>query len=661
MRMKIIGSIKVLIVVITLLYLNCNVVAQVVVERSKDKVVISGIAYYVHLVKKGETAYSISRAYGITVEELTKENPPAVYGVNEGQALRIPVNSVTDVMPSGSVSVPKQRDDKKFIYHNLKPGETIYFLSKSYGVSENEIIQSNPGIDINKLSVGAEVAVPRREFMSDRQKFDDHEKKYIYHKVLKGESLASIAEKYGLSIRELRRENRDLRFPQVGDFVRIPGTDVTENENTEPAKADTLVNIVDKPVISRARQTGYTQVTNLHGSLNVAVLLPFYLQENSERLEIDSSKLLKGKKIYKEIKRPDDWIYPGSLDFVEMYEGILLAVDTLRSLGLDVNLYVYDIKRDTIELTRLIKSGKLSDMDLIIGPVYSYNLTIVADYARDRGIPVVSPVPLINNSVLSKNPTLFMSNSSLEVSQKALAKKISEYYDNNFVFIHTDSLGNDEDVKRFKNLIFTELSYKLPYEDTKFKEFLFYSRSMFDNDSINRLSHALSEQSKNIVIIASEEAPVISETIMDVHGLSKKYDVKVFGYPAMRDIENLDPKYFFDLDIMVFSPSWIDYNKDDVKKFNSVFRQKFLTEPSEKSYAWQGYDLAYYFLSGLAITGKDFISHPEVHNPDLLQTDYDFVRKDAANGCENQKLFLIRYTKDYDVKLVEENELLQQK
>ena len=68
---------------------------------------------------------------------------------------------------------------------------------------------------------------------------------------------------------------------------------------------------------------------------------------------------------------------------------------------------------------------------------------------------------------------------------------------------------------------------------------------MFDNDSINRLSHALSEHSKNIVIIASEDAPVISETIMDIHGLSKKFDIKVFGYPAMRDIDNLDPKVLF--------------------------------------------------------------------------------------------------------------------
>ena len=661
MRMKIINPIKALLIVIILFVFSYTVFGQVVVERSKDKVIISGIPYYVHVVKKGETAYSISRAYGITVEELTKENPPAVYGVNEGQALRIPVNSVTDVIPSGSVPVPKQRDDNKFIYHNLKPGETVYYLSKSYGVSENEIIQSNPGIDINKLSVGSEVAVPRREFMNDRQKFDNQEKKYIYHKVLKGESLSSIAEKYGLSVRELRRENRDLRFPQVGDFVRIPGMKVAESENIEPLKADTSVTITEEPVIRMDRPVGYTQVKNLHGSLNVAVLLPFYLKENSARIEIDSSKLVKGKKNYKIIKRADDWIYPRSMDFVEMYEGILLAADTLRSLGLDINLNVYDIKSDTIALTKLIRSGKLAEMDLIIGPVYSHNLTIIADYIRDLGIPVVSPVPLINNSALSNNPTLFMSNSSLEIAQKALSKKISEYYDHNFVFIHSDILGIDEDVNRFKNLIFTELSYKLPYEDTKFKEFTFYSRSMFNNDSINRLSHALSEQSKNIVIIASELSPVISETIMDVHGLSKKFDVKVFGYPAMKDIDNLNPKYFFDLDMMVYSPYWIDYTKNNVRQFNSKFRQKFLTEPSEKSYAWQGYDIVYYFLSGMAMKGKDFIVHPEIHNPELLQTEYDFVRKEVGDGCENQKLFLIRYTKEYDVKLVEENKLLQQK
>jgi LysM repeat protein len=660
--MKIISRIKTLPIIMLLLILNYPAYSQVVVERSKDKVIISGIPYYIHVVKKGETAYSISKAYGITVEELTKENPPAVYGVNEGQALRIPVKSVTEIVPSGPVPAKKQRDETKFIYHNLKPGETIYFLSKYYGVSENEIVQSNPGLDINKLSVGAEIAIPRREFMSDRQKFDEQEKKFIYHKVLAGESLSSIAEKYGLTVRELRRENRNLRFPQVGDFVRIPpGNKTAENQEIEPVKTDTVVNIVEEPVIKMDRPVGYTQIKDLRGSLAVAVLLPFYLKENSERIEIDSSKSIKGRKTYKEIKRPEEWIYPRSLDFVEMYEGILLAADTLRTLGLDINLYPFDIKSDTIEIIKLIKSGKLAGMNLIIGPVYSHNLSIVAAYAKDLGIPVVSPVPLINNSVLSNNPTLFTGLSSLEIAQKAISKKVSEYYDHNIVFIHTDSLGKDEDVSRFQKLIFSELSYKLPYEDIKFKNFLFYSRSMFNNDSINRLSHALSDQSKNVIVIASEEAPVISETIMNVHGLSKKFDIKVLGYPAMRDLDNLDPKYFFDMDIMVYSPYWIDYAKSDVKQFISVFRQKFLTEPSEKSYAWQGYDLTYFFLSGMALRGKDFLVHPELHNPDLLQTEFDFTRKKIGDGFENQKLFLIRYTRDYDVKLIEDSKLLQQK
>jgi hypothetical protein len=147
--------------------------------------------------------------------------------------------------------------------------------------------------------------------------------------------------------------------------------------------------------------------------------------------------------------------------------------------------------------------------------------------------------------------------------------------------------------------------------------------------------------------------------MIDVHSLSRKFDIKVFGYPILRDMDNLDPKYFFDLDLMIYSPYFIDYSRSDVMQFNADFRQKFLTEPTEKSYAWQGYDIAYYFMSGLAIHGKEFIRQPQIHRPDLLQTDYDFESKDAGSGFENRHLFLIRYTKDYEVKLVEDENSFQ--
>jgi LysM repeat protein/ABC-type branched-subunit amino acid transport system substrate-binding protein len=625
--------------------------------------IIYGVAYYKKQMKKSETLYSIAKTYGITVEQLNHENPPAIYGLKDGQTLRIPVNSVIDSKPVAQPA-KKVHDDSKYVYHSLKPGETVYSLSKAYGVSENEIIQSNQGMDITKLSVGTELAIPKRELMSKQQEFDededesqDQDENYVMHKVLKGETLSSIARQYGITLRKLKRANKDVKFPQVGDFIKIPGVKKEEPAETKPVITDTVAPVVEKAPLKFERSAGFTAVKDLRGTMNVAVLLPFYLPQNARRVDIDSSKIVKGKRTYKVNKVTDEWIYPGSLDFVEMYQGILLAADTLRSLGLNINLHTYDIKSDTIEISRLISSGKLADMDLIIGPVYSNNLPIVSRYAGTRGIPVVSPVPLMNNSALKRNPTLFMASSSLEITQKALARKISEYYDHNIVFIHSDTTNADEDVKRFKNLIISELSYKTDYNDIKFREFRFYSRSKFNNDSINRLSHALSEQSKNIVIIASEEAPVISEAIDQISSLARKYSIKLFGYPVIRELDSRqDQKVLFDMGVLIYSPYWIDYSRTNVKQFNADFTRAFNTQPLERSYSWQGYDIAYYFLSGLAMHGNSFIVHPEMHYPELLQNDYDFRRNNPGDGFENQKLFMIHYTKSYDVVLEDDKQ-----
>lgn len=628
-----------------------NIYSQVVIEKSKDKVIISGVPYYIHLVKKGETAYSIARAYNITLEELNKENPPAVYGLKEGQSLRIPVREASDTRTAAPELPQVSRDEQKYIYHILQPGQTVYSLSKLYGVSETEIVEANPGMEISKLSIGVEIAIPRKDFMSEKEKFEVQEPKYIFHKVERGESMASIADNYGLTIRELRRENRNVRFPQVGDYLRIRVREKPEEVTlTGQPVPDTIPEQpVKDTVIILPRPAGYTRVENLRGTFNVAVLLPFYLSENAVRTEMDSSHYVNGKVVYRPVRRVEDWIYYRSAGFVEMYQGILLAIDTLRSLGMNVNLHTYDIKSDTIALTRLINRGQLAGMDLIIGPAYTWNLEIVMRYARKMNIPVVSPVRLMDNSILENNPLLFLANATLEVSQYAIAKEVSDYYLDNFVFIHADTAGTDQDVTRFREMIIAELGSRIPFSEIKFKELIFYSRSAFDNASINRLGHALSDKSENLIIVASEEDPVISETLQEIHSLSRKYSVRVFTYPSIRGLENLDPKFIFDLDLMVFSPYWIDYNAADVIQFNSDFRSKFLTEPSELSYAWIGYDITYFFLSGIAIHGRDFIEHPEIHNPDLLQTEFDFRRNSTDDGFENHKLFRIRYTKEYDV------------
>jgi LysM repeat protein len=671
---------------------------QVVVERSKDKVVIAGVTYYMHQVRKGETVYSIAKAYGITVDDITKENPPAESGVNSGQTIRIPASLVHDALPVKTESTTLIHDDARYIYHVMKPGETVYSLSKSFSVSESDIINSNQGIDISKLSVGTELAIPRQQSIAIREKpvqqvtntelpsstdkkpdlnsekpesislaqagqqqipsatatvtqEPPQEKGYFFHKVKSGESLSSISALYGVTLRELKKANRDLRFPQVGDFVRVPGEMPANMREVKTVNPDTVRLHEEIPVEVHKKAEGYTDVSRLKGSLNVAVLLPFYLRDNSVRSEVDSSKVVKGKRSYQITVKEDGWIYPSSFDFVEMYEGILLAADTLRSLGVNISLHAYDINKDTVALCGLIRDRKLKDMDLIIGPVYSHNLAILADYAREEGIPVVSPVPLYDNSLLKDNPYIFLASSTLEVAQQALARKMRSYAGQNFIFVHADTMGVDSDVKRFRKMLHSELGDAMHGEKIRFREFPFYSRSMFNSDSLNRLERAMSDHLTNVFIIASEDLPVISETMIDIHNISKRYDVKVFGYPVMRDLDNLDPRYFFELNLKLFSPYWIDYSRSIVTGFNSRFRQKFLTEPPERSYAWEGYDIAYYFLSGLAVHGKEFIRNPSIHHPELLQTDFDFVSKSPDDGFENNNLYLINFTRDFEVRL----------
>jgi LysM repeat protein len=634
--MKIKGGIGYLVLLVLIAIGPLDICAQVPVEISSEKIIISGNQYYIHKVQKGQTTFSISKAYGVTVSDITTENPSALYGLQEGQLIRVPVKAATS-----PATQARQKDESRYNYHSLKPGETIYSLSRLYGISETDIVQSNPGIEINKLPVGSEIAIPRKDFMTQKERFSEQDNKYIFHKVEKGETLSSIADRYDVPLRILRRENRNVRFPKVGDYVRVPG-DPAANLKADIPVEDTARVITEEPLIAM-RPAGFTTVSNLHGTIDVAVLLPFYLTRNSNRLDSDSQ----GARVKKKV--PEEWIFPQSLDFIEMYNGILLAVDTLRSLGLSVNLHAMDVANDSTSLIRLIRSGRLRDMDLIIGPVYSNNLQIISRYARNLGIPVVSPVPLMNSRVLQGNPNLFLANSSLEAAQKVMTREILVNSRSNLVFIHTDSARRDPDIHRFREMIFTGLTSKMPYEEIRFREMIFYPRSAFGNDSINRISHTLSEKMPNVVIIATEDPPAVSEIITVVHGLLKKFDIRVIAYPSLVYLDNLEPRILFELNQVLFSPYKVDYSALNVRQFNLDYREKFLTMPLETSFAWMGYDIAYYFISGLAMHGKQFTMQPEMHNPELLQNEFQFERNSMNDGFENHKFFMIRYSRNYEI------------
>lgn len=620
--------------------------AQEPVKISKEKVSIEGVAYYIHIVQKGQTLYSISKAYNVSTEVLLKENRSAVYGLREGFALKIPV---VGTLPAED---EVEKDNEKYIYHTLREGETIFALSRKYNIPEDQIRESNPHVDVFDLPVGTEIAIPRKEFMEQPVYFRTDDQGYRLHKVERGESMSDIAEKYNIPVRQLRNANRRMIFPKAGDYLRIPSEQASLDfvmPGDEVVADSALFDDENVVRLFDGTEVEYTPLEDLNGSVDVALLLPLYLKENSQRSYIDSSEYNeRGKRIYKTIKRPDEWIFPRSELFLEYYEGVLLAVDELRSKGLSINLEVYDTRGDSLLVDSLLREDILDNIDLIIGPVYSFNVEAVGRYARRSRIPVVSPLASRNDEVLRNNPYLFKIQPGQELVEEAMAQKISDFYDYNLIFVHADTAWSASGSEEFKNNIFRKLRYVAPIDEINFRQVFFTSRSAY-NDTINIIDHAMSREKPNLIIIASEDEAVMSEVLVNVHTLLRNYKIEVLGYPNLRWLENIDPEYFYNLGVMMFTPNWLDYNQDDVKNFIKKYRAKFNMEPQVRSYAWQSYDIAYYFISGIAVHGSQFKYHPKSHRPDLLQTDYDFSRTGITSGFENKRLFFIRFTPEMKV------------
>ena len=102
-------------------------------------------SYILHEVDPKETLFGISRRYKSPVSDIVNANPVLKEGLKIGQTIKVPFISIAEV-PAGSV------------VHNVVPGETLFSISKKYGVSVESVMKEN-GLKGNDLSVGQSLII----------------------------------------------------------------------------------------------------------------------------------------------------------------------------------------------------------------------------------------------------------------------------------------------------------------------------------------------------------------------------------------------------------------------------------------------------------------------------------------------------------------------
>ncbi|MDR3651779.1 MAG: LysM peptidoglycan-binding domain-containing protein [Paludibacter sp.] len=194
-----------------------------------------------HVVKKGETLFSISKLYNTSVDELKKINNIPKGKIHPGQELKIN----QEAEPAKTTEMAKVEKPQKTTKHKVISGESLYSISKLYNipVAELEKINNIPNAKIKpgqELKLTQDVEPKTKDIIADKSDKQQNNKseiseKGIKHKVKKGETLITIAKNNNISVDELMKINNltDSKI-QLGQKLKLTQSDEPKSTSTKP-------------------------------------------------------------------------------------------------------------------------------------------------------------------------------------------------------------------------------------------------------------------------------------------------------------------------------------------------------------------------------------------------------------------------------------------
>lgn len=675
---------------------------QVKVERSSKTTTIENQEYYLHKVLAKQTLYSISRVYEVKVDKI-KEVNNCDAGINVGSTLLIPVVK------------KEEKDYDKFIYHFIEQGETVYSISKKYGVTTKSIISQN-SISLNDLPIGLEIRIPKPQKVEIVDQISSEECKL--HTVKPKETWYFLSREYKISVDELKALNPDTDILKIGQKVKIPNTDSKpEPETPEVASASNEVSVNNSdevasvaPMTTNSAAAKYfyhtmkdgeslNSIAGFYGtktwkikSSNPRLSDTDYVKDRIVRIKmadiayieyVDETMKLKPEgydlsvankskthftialmmpfeiPLNKNINASTDKelkLDKRSVKFFQFYEGILTALRRIKKSGVSIDLLVYDTERDSAKVEEILKNKELAMADLIIGPVFTKHLNIVAKYAKENNIYMVNPLlPLDNYDLIIENPYIFQAVPFKSSQELFVADYLAQYHnEDNVVVIYTE---DEKSMNKKLDSVKERMFYVRRHEAEDSLRFFEFN---FDKDGLHGLRRVLSKNNQNIVIVPTEKSTKMTTILSNLAIYKKDYDITLYTYSPRQEklLDKIELGDKTKVDARIFSTKYIDYYDEDNIEFMKSYRETWKQYPTV--YSYQGYDIINYFISLFSKYGVKQYTEKELNSiiVNTLQSDFEFKKLNDFSGYENRKVFVLRYDKDFN--LVDENDYYEE-
>ena len=517
-------------------------------------------AQEIHEVKHGETLYSVSKKYGVTISDIVKANPKAERGLRNGMSIVIPI-------------FHKTIDTVDYLMHKVKPLESFYSIKNKYGVNEKDLLYFNP-----QLSQGF-------------------------------------------------RSGEYIKIPQFQEVDVTEKLELLENEN-ETDIFDELKNRINK---FKQKDT-----------YNIAYLLPLYLDKN-DAIERESNYLEEKSEIYKK-----------SNYALEFYSGAKIAIDTLNKAGMGLNIYVYDTKNDTQQTFDLVSKNEFDDMDLVIGPFYSKNFKIAAEILSRKDVPIIAPLSSKGN-LLENIPNAFQVIPTKKRQVKYLSNFIYEnYMHGNITLLRRDNLNelvNKLESGKIDSTIYLKNKKKISDEENyadwmisalEIDSLAAFKEIIVQGNVIDSIHHELDSMAEtNVILIPSVEKDFVIDLITKLNA-TRDSNIVVFGMPDWVNFKELNYDYLMNLNVHLPNSGILSYQDSLTQYFIDHYQESTNSAPSER-FAFSGFDVSYYFLSLInqfgGLSSKMYLEPKNLLN---LNFDYNYKRNEK-NGSRNQSVQIIKF------------------
>ena len=522
------------------------------------------------------------------------------------------------VAPPVEVSDQKVKKDGKVFYsHVVQERQTLYSISKAYNVTQEEILDANLGLRESGLKKNSIIMIPVQseapieietpQLPQEEEVVQESAAATVQkiHVVRWYETLKDIAEKYNVSesaiiaannLKDGKIKNRQKLIIPTDEYVQ----DMTPEQPEEEEDMDLETAFDDEEQSEEDAAQGIISKSNIKAT----VLLPLKATGST------SSK--------------------SNMDF---YSGVLIAAREIGESGIDVKMSVYDIANGTYGATK----NELESSDIVIGPVSADDITRI--YSVAPGIKaLISPLDPKAEQLCGTYGTMVHAPAPRLAQYQDLAQWVKEDLkpgDKVIVISEKEARKGDEG-KILRAAI-----------DSAYIEYIPFSYSILEGRKIQEpLEAKMTAEGTNRVIIASESEAFVNDVVRNLNlTIHNKFNVVLYAPAKIRTFETIEIENFHNTNLHASLTYYIDYDNPDVKLFIKKYRALFNTEPTQ--FAFQGYDVAKYFLGLCAKYGDTWMEH--IEDTAMLQSTFD-LQPTENGGYINGGIRRIIYGPEYSVK-----------